>query len=216
MQAKTFIATRGKGIARATAGDTGAWQVETLLGDTAVRCLAVDPLDKQRVFAGTWTGHREGALRDCHSLTFHATRGEWLYEGGGTGSGHAFSRDGGATWSRTKQGLDRHYGWAVAADAEQPEVHYLSASPGPAKAHSENNAQAGIFRYDGTRWQRLAGGLPSPLNQMPYALITDPLAPGHVYAGLSNGEVWHSADHGDHWQPLPFHLGRIGRSLVML
>ncbi|MCW5850667.1 MAG: hypothetical protein KIT87_11385 [Anaerolineae bacterium] len=331
MQAKTFIAPRGTGIARATEGATGVWHVETLLGNTAVRCLAVDPLDNQRVFAGTqgagvlrsedggttwqsagltgwtitaiaaspirqgrlyagakparlfvspnggatwteltgfrripwrwlwlspaerpfigyvqaialsptdpqriavgieagatvlsvddgqsWTGHRTGALRDCHSLTFHATRGEWLYEGGGTGGGHAFSRDGGETWSRTKQGLDCHYGWAVAADSERPEVHYLSASPGPAQAHSENNAQAGIFRHDGAHWQRLAGGLPRPLNHMPYALITDPLAPGHVYAGLSNGDVWHSADHGDHWQLLPLNLGGIGRSLVML
>lgn len=29
-------------------------------------------------------------------------------------------------------------------------------------------------------------------------LLTDPAAPGHVYAGLSHGEIWHSTDYGDH------------------
>jgi len=44
-----------------------------------------------------------------------------------------------------------------------------------------------------------------------YTLLTDPRAPGHVYAGLSNGDVWHSTDYGDSWQRLPFNLGRVGR-----
>src|SRR5262249_17796843 len=30
----------------------------------------------------TWTGHRSGAVRDCHTLTFHARSGDWVYEGG--------------------------------------------------------------------------------------------------------------------------------------
>jgi hypothetical protein len=40
-----------------------------------------------------------------------------------------------------------------------------------------------------------------------YALFTDPTAPGHVYAGISNGEVWHATDYGETWHPLPFRLG---------
>ncbi len=195
-----------------------------------VQAIALSPTDPHRIAVGiefgatvlsldggqTWLGHRRGALRDCHSLVFNARRGDWLYEGGGTGGGHAFSRDGGRTWLRTPEGLDRTYGWAVAADGERPEVWYLSASPGATKAHSENNAQAGIFRHDGARWQRLGGGLPQPLDAMPYALITEPTEPGHVYAGLGNGEVWHSADHGDRWRRLPFRLGAIRRALVAL
>jgi hypothetical protein len=46
------------------------------------------------------------------------------------------------------------------------------------KAHSENNAQAAIFRWTDEGWQQLAGGLPQPINHMPYALLTDPEAPG--------------------------------------
>ena len=62
----------------------------------------------------------------------------------------------------------------------------------------------------------LAGGLPQPLNYMAYALITDPESPGHIYSGLSNGEVWHSDDYGDHWNSMPFHLKSIHRSLIMV
>jgi hypothetical protein len=41
---------------------------------------------------------------------------------------------------------------------------------------------------------------------MAYSLLTDPAAPGNVYAGLSNGEVCRSIDHGDHWRQLPLNM----------
>lgn len=48
----------------------------------------------------TWSNHRKGALHDCHSLTFHAKAGNWVYEGGAGGA--AVSQDGGETWQRPK------------------------------------------------------------------------------------------------------------------
>jgi hypothetical protein len=150
-------------------------------------------------------------------MTFHATNGDWVYEAGGSGAGVAVSRDGGRTWKQSREGLDRHYGWACAADLARPEVWYASLSPGPSKAHSESDAQAYIFRSaGGAAWQKLGGGLPQPLNHMPCALLTDPSAPGHVYAGLSNGDVWHSSDHGASWRQLSFNLTGIHQSLIMV
>jgi BNR/Asp-box repeat protein len=196
-----------------------------------VQAIALSPTDPKTLLVGiefgavvqsrdggqSWTGHRRGALRDCHSLTFHATHGDWVYEGGGTGAGVSVSRDAGATWIQPKEGLDRHCGWAVAADPAQPDVWYASLAPGPRSAHSENDAQAAIVRaIGGAPWQTLTGGLPQPLNYMPYALLTDPSAPGQVYAGLSNGEVWHSTDHGETWHRLPVHFGKIHRTLLLL
>ena len=84
-------------------------------------------------------------------------------------------------------------------------------------AHIDGKASAFIFRKIGAdRWQSLGGGLPQPLDYMAYALLTDPDAPGHLYAGLSNGDVWHSADYGDAWQQLPFNLDGIHRTLIAL
>ena len=82
---------------------------------------------------------------------------------------------------------------------------------------SDGHAHAAIFRHDTSGgWQKLAGGLPDPLGYMPYALLTDADAPGHVYAGLSNGDIWHSTDHGDSWQQFPFNLKAIERTLIAL
>jgi hypothetical protein len=83
------------------------------------------------------------------------------------------------------------------------------------KAHVEGRAEAYIFRsVGGAPWEKLGGGLPQPLMSMPYALLTDADAPGHLYAGLSNGDVWHTKDRGDRWEKLPFSLGGIHYSLV--
>ena len=337
MSVSSFIATTGSGLSRATHTDSGAWQVETLLADQEVRCLAADPLEYGVVYAGThgqgvlrsddggttwrpaglgghigkalavsqaepgvvyagttppmlfvsrdggahwaeleafrrvrafwwfspadgrpftpyvqgialsptdpqlllvgielgavvrsldggqtWQGHRKGALRDCHTLISHASQGDWFYEAGAGGA--AFSCDGGKTCQHPREGFDRRYGWAVAADPARPEVWYVSASPSFASwtqpvpaAHVDGQANASIFRKIGAgRWQKLGGGLPQPLDYMAYALLTDPHAPGHLYAGLSNGEVWYSADYGDAWQKLPFSLGGIHRTMIAL
>jgi BNR/Asp-box repeat protein len=196
-----------------------------------VQAIALSPTHPQIIVVGieagavvrstdggqTWSGHRSGALRDCHSLTFHVSNGDWVYEVGGSGAGVCVSRDAGATWTQPKDGLDRHYGWAGAADPIHPEIWYASVSSSAWKAHSEYHAQAVIVRsMGGAAWQRLTGGLPQPLNAMPYALLTDPTAPGHVYAGLSNGEVWHSTDYGDTWRQLPVHFENIQRTLLLL
>jgi hypothetical protein len=195
-----------------------------------VQGIALSPTDPNTIVVGiefgavvrsedggvTWSGHRRRALRDCHSLTFHATDGNWVYEAGGTGAGAAISQDAGATWWQPRAGLDRHYGWACAADPAKPDVWYVSASPSAFKAHSGGGAQAHIFRsMGGGPWQKLGGGLPQPLDYMPYALLTDPAAPGHLYAGLSNGDLWHSADYGEMWQRLPLNLKNIRRMLVI-
>lgn len=195
-----------------------------------VQGIALSPSDPNVILVGieagavvrstdggeTWGDHRKGALRDCHSITFHASNGAWVYEAGGSGAGIAISRDGGDRWKQPGANLDRHYGWAVAADPLQPEVSYLSVSPSPFKAHNDGNAQAYIFRSKPNgEWQKLGGGLPQPLDHMPYALLTHPSEPGTVYAGLSNGDVWRSQDQGSSWGRLPFTLKSINRSLIM-
>jgi len=195
-----------------------------------VQALAISPDDPRVILAGieagavvrsddggeTWTNHQPGALRDCHSLTFHATDGAWSYQGGSwpRSGGVAISTDAGQTWTRPKGGIDRTYGWAVAADPAHPEICYVSTAPGPGAAHG-GRANAAIYRREGTRWARLRAGLPDPLDAMPYALLTDIHQPGRVYAGLATGVIYFSSDHGDTWHRLPVELSGI-RSLVML
>jgi len=199
-----------------------------------VQSIGLSPSDPQTIVAGvewgavarstdggkSWSGHLKGALRDCHTLMFHYSDGDWVYEAGDGGA--ALSRDGGGSWTRPKKGLDRRYGWACAADPGKPEVWYVSVSPGfsgrhfqPA-GHVDGQAETYIFRKaGGAAWEKLSGGLPQPLDYMAYALVTDPHNSGHLYAGLSSGEVWFSEDYGDRWDKLPLNLAGVRNMLLV-
>lgn len=163
----------------------------------------------------TWSGHRQGALRDCHALQFHASDGAWAYEAGGTGAGAAVSRDGGRTWQQPRAGLARHYGVACAADPERPELWYVAVAPSPRRAFAQDG-EAYLYRSSGgSDWQPI-GWEPHPMTDMPTALVTLPATPGHLVAGTRNGRVWHSPDYGDTWQRLPLELESNWLSLVVV
>lgn len=163
----------------------------------------------------TWSRHRRGALRDCHSLKFHTSNGNWVYEAGGTGGGASFSRDGGLTFQKARRGLAKNYGIVCAADPQKPEIWYVCVAPSPFKAFQEK-AEVYLYRSAGGAGWQPVGWQPHPLPVAPTALTTVPGAPGHLYAGLYNGDVWHTADYGDTWQKLPFNLGGVWFSLLAL
>lgn len=215
------------------------WFTPAEPGDPYVMGLAVSPVDPNRVVAGvelggtfltedgglTWSRHKWGTSRDCHSLRWHHTSGDHVYQAGG-GWPAAISSDGGRRWKQPLRGLGWSiYGMACAADPADPSLWYASAAPlmilpemkKMPRGHVEGEANAFIFRKRGSgRWERLGGGLPNPLPHMAYALVTMPGSPGVLYAGLSNGDVWHSSDYGDHWEHLPFTLERIQFSMAVL
>ena len=193
-----------------------------------VNAIAVSPTAPDVVLAGiefgavvrsadggrTWSGHRPGAIRDCHWLRFHGGDGQWVYEAGGSGGGAAVSQDGGRTWRQPRAGLARHYGVTCAADPERPEVWYAALAPGPRQAYGQEPA-AYLYRASaGADWEPI-GWEAQPMGQMPRALITRPGAPGQLFVGTTYGNVWHTADYGDSWQRLPFDLGG-GLSLLVL
>ena len=197
-----------------------------------VQALACSPTDPDVVIAGmeagavvrtvdgggSWSNHLQGSCRDCHTLHFHPD-GQHVYEGGGgiMAPGVALSADRGETWERPEAGLTMKYGWAVAADPERAERAYISLSPAAMKAHSHGNAQAGIFRREGKEaWKPLTGGLPQPLANMPYALVSHPGRPGYLLAGLADGELWETNDGGDSWTRHPVRFDGIHRSLIGL
>ena len=194
-----------------------------------VMCIAPSPTDPDVILAGvefgavvrsddggeTWSRHRTGALRDCHSLEFHTTNGDWAYEAGGTGGGASFSRDGGRTFQKAKRGLAKNYGIVCAADPEKPEIWYVCVAPSPFNAFG-NNPEIYLYRATaGAGWQPI-GWQPHPLPVAVTALTTVPGKMGHLYAGLYNGEIWHTPDYGDNWTKLPFDLEGIWNSLLVL
>ena len=174
-----------------------------------VRWIAPSPHDAELLLAGielgglmrstdggeSWQDHRPGAQPDVHSLAWHPRVAGRAYEAGGGGT--AWSEDAGETWRAADDGRDRPYTWSVAVDPEDPDCWFVSASTGPYAAHGGGDPQALIYRRaEGEPWRALGRGLPDPLPAMPYALVA---AGGRVFAGLSDGQIWASADRGDSW-----------------
>jgi photosystem II stability/assembly factor-like uncharacterized protein len=163
----------------------------------------------------TWSRHRTGALRDCHSLKFHATDRTRLYQAGGTGAGAAFSLDGGATFHQMKQGLAVSYGIACAADPVTADCWYVCVAPGPFNAFG-SQPTVYLYRSEGKGGWTPIGWHPHPLPATPTALVTVPGMPGTLVAGLHTGEIRCSSDYGDHWERLPFTMPDIWFGLVVL
>ena len=53
---KLFLGLSGSGVARASHDTNGEWQVQHMLEEKDVLCLAADPNDSRRLFAGTRNG----------------------------------------------------------------------------------------------------------------------------------------------------------------
>ena len=189
-----------------------------------VRWIAPSPHDADRLLVGielggvmlsedageSFSDHPPGAVRDVHCLAWHPSEPGRAYEAGGGGA--AWSFDAGNTWRGEDRGRDRHYAWALAVDPSDPERWFVSASPGPFKAHGRGSAEAHIYRFEGGAWRALRGGLPAPLDSLPYALRIED---GRLYAGLGDGRLYESADWGDAWQPAPVNGAPVGRIVAL-
>lgn len=181
-----------------------------------VRWIALSWSDPDLLFAGielggvmrstdggrTWEDRKPGSYHDAHAILTHPTAAERVYEA--AGGGVAMSTDAGATWQEVDEGMDRHYVWGLAVDPADPDLWYVSATFSARHAHDRRgDAQALIYRKQGDApWQALDGGLPQPLSVMPYALVAPLDRPGELYAGMQDGQLYHSADKGDSWRRL--------------
>jgi hypothetical protein len=178
-----------------------------------VRWIAPDPHRAERLLVGielgglmysddggaTFSDHRPGAKLDAHSLAWHPQADGRAYQAAGDGA--AWSRDGGRTWEPADAGRDLRYCWAVAVDSVDPDRWYVSAASGPGTAHAGASARGRLYRWGGA-WERL----PLPAETMPYALAS---VDGELLAGLADGRILCSGDHGDGWEEIGVDVGSI-------
>jgi photosystem II stability/assembly factor-like uncharacterized protein len=173
-----------------------------------VRALAPSQADPGLLLAGielggilrstdggaSWQDQRPGAYADCHSLATHPAAPETFYEAGG--GGFAESRDSGESWTAADRGMTLRYAWALAVDAADPALVYVSAASGPAAAHGPGHSGAAIYHRTSGSWKPVLEGLA----EFPYALAADPETPGALYAGFGDGTILHSPDRGESWR----------------
>ena len=135
------------------------------------------------------------AVIDPHVMHAHRRAPERVYAIGGDGV--SYSLDSGDTWTRDTGGMDRFYVWGLAVDPADPDLWYVSAAPGPDRAHGGGDAQGRLFRKrKDNGWEPIS----DVVADMPYALSAP--EPETVVIGTRSGEIRVSRDGGDTWRVL--------------
>ena len=118
------------------------------------------------------------------------------------------SDDGGRTWEDVTEGLPSFHGFPISVTRREPDAAFVVPLEHGTDNFRVRPGQFAVYRTrdGGQSWEPLTEGLPGPNDyQSVYreGMDVDGLDPEGVYVGTSNGQVFASADGGDHWQRLP-------------
>jgi len=116
------------------------------------------------------------------------------------------SDNAGDSWQEVSGNLPTDFGFVIDVHAHQPETIYVV----PIKSDSEHYPPEGKLRVyrsrsGGNEWEALTDGLPQKdcyVNVLRDAMSVDSLDDCGVYFGTTGGQVYASADAGDHWMPI--------------
>jgi hypothetical protein len=116
------------------------------------------------------------------------------------------SDDGGDSWTEVSGNLPSDFGFPIQVHPHEPETIYVV----PIKSDSEHFPPDGKLRVyrsrtGGNEWEALGRGLPQRdcyVNVLRDAMAVDTLDSCGVYFGTTGGQVYCSADSGDHWQAI--------------
>ncbi len=116
------------------------------------------------------------------------------------------SDDAGDSWREVSGNLPTDFGFPIDVHAHEPETIYVV----PIKSDGEHFPPDGKLRVyrsrsGGNEWEALTDGLPQQdcyVNVLREAMAVDRLDPCGVYFGTTGGQVYGSADAGDHWTPI--------------
>ncbi len=123
------------------------------------------------------------------------------------------SDDAGENWKKISGNLPTDFGFVIDVHAHEPETVYVV----PIKSDSEHFPLDGKLRVyrsrsGGNEWEELGNGLPEKdcyVNVLRDAMAVDTLDECGVYFGTTGGQVYASADAGDHWNPIVRNLPAV-------
>jgi hypothetical protein len=147
----------------------------------------------------------EAEIGHCvHCITMHPSRPDVLFM-----QKHwdvMRSEDGGESWYEISGNLPSDFGFPIAVHSHEPDTVYVV----PIKSDSEHYPPEGKLRVyrsltGGNEWEALTNGLPQRdcyVNVLRDAMAVDSLDPCGVYFGTEGGQVYVSADAGEHWKAI--------------
>ena len=116
------------------------------------------------------------------------------------------SDDAGESWHEVSGNLPSDFGFVIDVDANEPETIYVVPITSDS-LHYPPDGKLRVYRSreGGNEWEALTNGLPQRdcyVNVLRDAMTVDTLDPCGVYFGTSGGQVYASADSGNHWAPI--------------
>jgi photosystem II stability/assembly factor-like uncharacterized protein len=119
----------------------------------------------------------------------------------------------GDSWHEVSGNLPTDFGFAIDVHAHEPETIYVV----PIKSdqmHFPLDGKLQVFRSrsGGNDWEALTHGLPQQdcyVNVLRDAMAVDRLDDCGIYFGTTGGQVYVSADAGDHWQAIAQNLPAV-------
>jgi hypothetical protein len=146
----------------------------------------------------TWIDRVKQGPYDTHTLATHRKAPKRLYSS--AGDGYFESLDYGQSWKKPTAGLRHHYLYGLAVDSGDPNTVIVSASLGPWKAHSVENAESMIYRKsdDSEKWMVISKNLPEPTGTITSILASNPKTSGEFFA-VNNRGIFMSNDSGISW-----------------
>jgi len=139
-----------------------------------------------------------------HRLAMHASRPDVLFM-----QKHwdvMRTDNAGESWHEVSGNLPTDFGFVIDVHTHEPDTIFVV----PIKSDSEHFVPDGKLRVyrsktGGNEWEALTNGLPQKdcyVNVLRDAMAVDSLDSCGVYFGTSGGQVYASADAGDHWMPI--------------
>jgi len=203
-------------------------------GGLCLHTILLDPTDPQRIYVAisaagafrsddggsTWQPINRGLVARylpdptpevgfcVHRLAMHPSRPDVLF------MQHHWdvmrTDDGGGRWREISGNLPSDFGFPIEVHAHEPETIYVVPITSDSLHYPpEGKLRVYRSRCGGEEWEPLTRGLPQRdcyVNVLRDAMSVDRLDPGGIYFGTTGGQVFASADGGDHWAPIVEHL----------
>jgi photosystem II stability/assembly factor-like uncharacterized protein len=218
-----------------THGTGASWQPGA--GGMCLHTILHHPTNPERMFVAisaagafrtddggaTWTAinrglhseqlpHPEAEVGHCvHRLAMHRSRPDVLFM-----QKHwdvMRSDDAGESWREISGNLPTDFGFPIDVHAHEPDTVYVV----PIKSDSEHfplDGKLAVYRSrtGGNEWEALTNGLPQRncyVNILRDAMAVDSLDACGIYFGTTGGQIYASADGGDHWNAIVHDLPAV-------